>query len=65
MSREIRAANTFLRELCDVVVGAYGPHSRAAFSFLKVTEAIESLFQDLQTQASQDHPGPDSDNLYG
>jgi hypothetical protein len=53
-----------MRELCDVVVGVYGPNNRAAFSFLRVTDAMDRLCQNLQAQVSQDYPGPDVDDLY-
>ena len=64
LSREIRAARARLRELCNVVVGVYGPNNRAAFSFLKITDAMERLCQDLQAQVSQDYRGQDVDDLY-
>jgi hypothetical protein len=64
LSREIRAARARMRELCDVVVGVYGPNNRAAFSFLRVTDAMDRLCQNLQAQVSQDYPGPDVDDLY-
>jgi hypothetical protein len=64
LSREIRAARARLRELCDVVVGVYGPNNRAAFSFLRITDGMERLCQDLQTQVSQDYPGYNVDGLY-
>jgi hypothetical protein len=64
LSREIRAARARLRELCNVVVGVYGPNNRAAFSFLKITDGVDRLCQDLQAQVSQDYPGHDVDNLY-
>ena len=64
LSREVRAARARLRELCNVVVGVYGPNNRAAFSFLKITEAMERLSQDLQAQVAQDYPGSSVDDLY-
>ena len=64
LSREIRATRARLRELCDVVAGVYGPRNRAAFSFLKIADAMESLCQDLQAQVSRDYPGYDVDDLY-
>jgi hypothetical protein len=64
LSREIRAASARLREMCNLVVGVYGPNNRAAFSFLKVGEAMERLCQDLQTQVSEDHRGYNADDFY-
>jgi hypothetical protein len=64
LSREIRAARIRMRELCSVVAGVYGPNNRAAFSFLKIADAMERLCQDLQAQVSRDYPGYDVDDLY-
>ena len=64
LSREVRAARARLRELCNVVVGVYGPNNRAAFSFLKITDAMERLSQDLHAQVAQDYPGSSVDDLY-
>ena len=64
LSREIRAARARLRELCNVVVGVYGPNNRAAFSFLKITDGMDRLCQDLQAQVSQDYRGQGVDDLY-
>jgi hypothetical protein len=47
-----------------VVVAVYGSNNRAAFSFLKITEGMERLCQDLQAQVSQDYRGYDVDDLY-
>ena len=64
LSREIRAARARLRELCNVVVGVYGANNRAAFSFLKITDGMDRLCQDLQAQVSQDYRGQGVDDLY-
>ena len=64
MSREIRAVRARLRELCSVVVSVYGPNNRAAFSFVKITDAMERLCQDLQTQVLEDHRGHNVDDFY-
>jgi hypothetical protein len=64
LSREIRAARARFRVLCDVVVAVYGPNNRAAFGFLKITEAMERLSQDLQAQVAQDYPGCNADDFY-
>jgi len=64
LSREIRAARVRMRELCDVVVGAYGPNNRAAFIFLRVLDDMDRLCQNLQAQVSEDYPGPDVEHLY-
>jgi hypothetical protein len=53
-----------LRELCNVVASVYGPNNRAAFSFLKITDDMERLCQDLQTQVTRDYPGYDVDDFY-
>jgi hypothetical protein len=64
LSREIRAASARLREMCSLVISVYGPNNRAAFSFLKVTEAMERLCQDLQTQVPQDYRGDRVEHFY-
>ena len=64
LSREIRTARARLRELCNVVVSVYGPNNQAAFSFQKVTDALERLCHDLQIQVSQDHRGHSVDDYY-
>ena len=64
LSREIRAVRVRMRELCDLVVGVYGPNNRAAFSFLRTVDLMDRLCQNLQTQVSQDYPIPDVDDLY-
>ena len=64
LSREVRASRIRLRELCNVVAAVYGPNNRAAFSFLKIADAMESLSHDLQAQVLHDYPGYDVDDLY-
>jgi hypothetical protein len=64
LRRELRAARARLRELSNVVVAVYGPNNRAAFSFLKIADAMDRLCQDLQVQVSQDYPGRNVDGLY-
>jgi hypothetical protein len=61
---EIRAASARLRELSRLVASVYGPNNRAAFSFLKVTEAMDRLLSDLETQALQDLPGSPAASFY-
>jgi hypothetical protein len=64
LGQEIRAASARLRELCAMMVGVYGAENRAARSFVKLTEAINSLRQELQTQAARDLPGDPVDGIY-
>jgi hypothetical protein len=64
LSLEIRATRARLRALCKVVVDVYGPNNRAAFSFLRITDAMERLSQDLQTQVLEDYRGYNVDDLY-
>jgi hypothetical protein len=64
LGHEITAIHSRLRELCNLIVDVYGPVNRASFSFLKTTEAMDRLCQDLQTQASKDLPGFAVDKLY-
>jgi hypothetical protein len=64
LGAEMRAVNTRLQELCKVVVSVYGPHTKAAFTFLKVADNLHRLCQDLQTQAARDLPGYPIDGFY-
>ena len=64
MARELRSAHSRLRALCGVVVNAYGPNNQAAFTFLKVTDSLERLCDDLRAQAAHDYPGMSVENLY-
>jgi hypothetical protein len=64
LGRELRATNARLRQLCDVVVGVYGPNNRAAFSFQKLSEAMERACQDLETQATRDVGGYPGESFY-
>jgi hypothetical protein len=61
---EMRAMNARMQELCKVVVGVYGPHAQAAFTFQKVADGVQRLCQDLQAQASRDLPGYPTDGFY-
>lgn len=64
LGREMRATNAQLRQLCALVVHAYGPNNRAAFSFLKALETVQRLCNDLQAQAAQDAPGLFTGDIY-
>jgi hypothetical protein len=64
LGAEMRAANARMRELCKVVVSVYGPHTKAAFTFRKVAEQMNTLCQELQAQAAKDLPGYSIDGLY-
>jgi hypothetical protein len=64
LGRQVREAHARLHELCGLVISVYGPNNRAAFSFLKVAEAMDRLCLDLQTQASRDLPGFPIDGFY-
>ncbi len=60
---ELSSARNRIRELCNVVVGIYGPNNPAAFTFLKVAESMDRLCNDMQAQASRDC-GTAVPNLY-
>jgi hypothetical protein len=64
LGAELRAANARMQELCKVVVSVYGPNTKAAFTFLKVAEQMNTLCEDLQAQAARDLPGFPIDGLY-
>ena len=64
LGQELRAANARMRQLCDLVVGVYGPNNGAAFSFQKAAEAMERLCHDMETQASRDLADYSSQTFY-
>jgi len=64
LGAEVRTVRLRLRQLCDLVVGVYGPNNQAAFTFLKAVETLDRLNQDLRGQAVQDLPGYPTDQLY-
>ena len=60
LSQEMKQVSRRLRALCELVVGVYGPQTRASFSFLRAVDDVEHLLQDLNTQATHDgYPGAD------
>jgi hypothetical protein len=60
----MQAVNARMQELCRVVVSVYGPNNQAAFTFLKVADAMHRLCQDLEAQAARDLPGYPTDGFY-
>lgn len=64
LGAEMRTVNARLQELCKVVVSVYGPNTNAAFSFVKASEQVARLCQDLQAQAAKDLPGFSTEDLY-
>ena len=64
LGAEVHSARVQMRQLCDLVVGVYGPNNQAGFSFLKAVESLDRLNQDLRAQAAQDLPGYPVDKLY-
>ena len=60
LSGELKQMSRRMRALCELVVGVYGPQTRASFSFLRTVDDIEHLIRDLNTQAMHDgYPGSD------
>lgn len=64
LAAELRRTRNRMRELCNVVVGIYGPNNSAAFTFLKVAESMDRLCNDMQAQAARDCPGTAILELY-
>ena len=64
LGTEIRNTRVRIRQLCDLVVGVYGPNSQAAFTFLRAVEDLDRLNLELRAQAAQDLPGFPVDKLY-
>ena len=57
LAGELQAANSRMRELCNVVAGTYGADSRATFTFLRAAEWIDCVRREMQQQAERDLPG--------
>ena len=64
LGSELRDTCRRMHELCDLVVGVYGPQNSAAFAFQKAVDALDRLCGDLQAQASQDLPGYKLEGMY-
>ena len=64
LAAELRRTRNRMRELCNVVVGIYGPNNSAAFTFLKAAESMDRLCNDMQAQAARDCPGAAIPELY-
>jgi hypothetical protein len=64
LGKELREANARLQELCKMVVGVYGPHTQASFTFIKMAEQLDRLCLDMQSQAVVDLPGFPVDGFY-
>jgi len=64
LGKEVGAVTARLHQLCELVLTVYGPNNQAAFTFQQVTQQLERLCQDLQSQARKDLPGFDVERLY-
>ena len=64
LGRELRQARIKLNELAALVVEVYGPQNQSAFTFQKIIEALDSLSEDMQAQASDDLRGQPVDGIY-
>ena len=64
LGEEMRTVTAHMQELCKMVVSVYGPNTQAAFTFLKATDDLHRLCQDLQAQAARDLPGYPTDGFY-
>ena len=64
LGQELRLAGARLHELERLITSVYGPNSRASFAFLKTTEAVERLLQEMDAQAQADLPGSVTGGLY-
>jgi hypothetical protein len=61
---ELRRTRARMRELCNMVVGVYGPDSPAASGFLKTSDSMDRLFNYMQAQVARDYPGMAVPELY-
>lgn len=64
LALELKSTTHRLRALCDLIVNVYGPHNKAAFSFLKALDALDRLNEDLETQAAEDLQGQSTDGFH-
>jgi len=64
LASELREADVYLRELCELVAGIYGPDSRATFMFRRATDSLSRLRREMQVQASLDVPDGRADHIY-
>ena len=64
LGRELKQARVKLNELATLVVEVYGPQNQAAFTFHKIIEALDSLSEDMQTQAAEDLRGQAVEGIY-
>ena len=64
LGNEIRKTRAHMHQLCNLVVGVYGPQAQVAFTFAKAVEALDRLSNDLRAQATQDLPGYPVERLY-
>jgi hypothetical protein len=64
LGAELRGTRSRLHALCTLVMSVYGPQNRAAFEFVKTTESMDRLCEDLQTQAAHDWPGQRTEGFY-
>ena len=64
LGKAVGAVTGRLHELCDLVLNVYGPNNQAAFTFVNVTQQLDRLCQDLQSQARKDLPGFEVEKLY-
>ncbi len=64
LGTELRKTRSRMHELCRLVDELYGPNNRATFAFVKLTEAMDRLCADMQTQAERDVPGHETSGFY-
>ncbi len=65
LALELQSTHARMRALSEMFAGIYGPQNQAAFTFARVTEALDRLCRDVRAQAALDCPGTDVDKLYG
>jgi hypothetical protein len=64
LGREIVNTRGKLLHLASVMTSVYGPQSRTAFSFKKLTEAMDKVCSEMEAQAEQDCPGVNASSFY-
>jgi hypothetical protein len=64
LGAELRKTRARLQELCNLVVGVYGPQNRVSFSFERAVEAMDRLCNEMQAQAARDLPERQVNGIY-
>ena len=57
LAAELKATAARLHQLCDLVVGVYGPKSPSSYAFQAAVASLDRVFDELEHQALEDSKG--------